>query len=119
MATPFDKCGALCFTGRVQAKKPNPLGNGPRPDSEFEGAGRLFLVVSKTRRVTHFRNRWGELMPPSEVNRMLEDLGVSVRVDDEWKPYVEEDNAGQSSKPGGRRSAETGVVRAGAREDRA
>jgi hypothetical protein len=110
MKTPFDECGTLSVTdGNVRPDRPSDPSTDP-----FLNSGKLFLVITPARRYVHFRTPGGERLPPAEVNRILKDLGVSVRVDDNWKPYVEDGDGRQDPEPGDGCPAEARTVRAGA-----
>lgn len=82
MASPFEKCGVLnVTTGRGKSARGK--------DNDFKNCkGRLFMVVDPKGWAHSFTFPGGEPMPPADVNKILEGLGVDVRVDGKGVPYV-------------------------------
>lgn len=79
MSSPFDKCAVLDIAkGKLEA-----IGN-----SVFKGTGRLLCMVDRHGFATHFILPGGVFMKPDEVNTILAEADVSVRVDDEGKAYA-------------------------------
>ena len=83
MSSAFDKCAVLRVTGNRN--------KGPKSyeDSDFKGKPRkLMMVVDPKGYGYSCTLMGGGFMPPDEVNKMLEELGVDVRVDQNNAPYV-------------------------------
>jgi len=86
MASPFERCGVLDVTmGRARTEK-------KRSEGKLEFTGRLFMVVDPKGWAHSFTLPGGKPMPPEDVNKILEELGVSVRVDWQGKGYLLEDS---------------------------
>lgn len=56
--------------------------------SDFTGTGQLIMVVDHKGSATHFVEPGGIVMHPERINEMLQELGVSVRVDKEGRPTL-------------------------------
>jgi len=55
-----------------------------KTSGSFESAGRLFMVVDRKGHTTYF---WKE-QSPAESNKILEKMGVSVRVRENGSPFI-------------------------------
>lgn len=78
MLTGFAKCTTINVTGGKSRRD--------YKDS-FEGAGRIMFVVDPRGWSHHFYHPDKTPMTPDEINEILTDLGVSVRVDNKCRPY--------------------------------
>lgn len=79
MSSPFDKCAVL----DIAKGKLGAIASGP-----FKGTGRLLCMVDPHGFAYHFVLPGGVFMKPDEINAILADAGVSVRVDDEGRAYA-------------------------------
>jgi hypothetical protein len=81
MASPFDRCITLGITeGKASMES----------TSSFRPGGPLLLLVNPAGRFYSFSLHNGLLMPPEDVNKILEELGLDVRVDYRGVAYVME-----------------------------
>lgn len=85
MASPFDRCSVLSITTG---------GASTESQSVFQAKGPLLLVLDPSGRSYSFTVVGGGLLPPEEVNVLLEKLGVDVRVDYRGVAYILEDATG-------------------------
>lgn len=86
MASPFDRCGVLDVTaGKARTER-------KKSERKLEFRGRLFMVVDPKGWAHSFTLPGGVPMPPEDVNKILEELGVDVRVDWQGRGYVLEDS---------------------------
>lgn len=86
MATPFDQCGVLeVAMGRTRTA--------PRPRNTdiFQNAGKLFAVVDPNGYAHYFSEPDRGLLPPEEINKRLERMGLRVRVSYKGVPYSMEE----------------------------
>jgi hypothetical protein len=65
-----------------------PLKNDDMSESRKAG-GKLIMVVTPKGIPISFTDWGGKARPPEDINKVLESLGVDVRVDKEGTPYVE------------------------------
>lgn len=72
--------------------------------SEFEGAGRLLMVVGADLVPHHFQHVGGKPWKPSEVNAELARMHLGIRVDSDGKPF-EVESCPQKRRHGSARSA--------------
>jgi len=80
--TPFQVGGSLL---RSQSKPKEP-----KEPKAFETEGKLFMIVSTKGKITCFRTADG-IMPPEQINKILERMGLNVRVNEHGQALSTED----------------------------